>query len=292
MSAEQQNKLRLIASMVIFGTIGLVRRWIPCSSGVIALMRAAIGFLFLYALALLRRERFNWPAVKKNAGWLCLSGALLGFNWIALFEAYRYTTVSVATICYYMAPVMVILASPMVFHERLGLKQGVCAAVAVIGMVLVSGVIETGVSGLTGVLLGLAAAVMYAAIMMSNKQICGLSANERTIVQLGIAAVCMVPYVLLAEDPSPLLHPTGLVVVSLLVAGVLHTGVAYMLYFGSIHALKAQTAALYSYIDPVLSVLLSVLVLHEGVTAPAAIGIVLVLGATIVSEWQPRKKAA
>lgn len=181
-----RNKLNLILSMVIFGTIGLVRRGIPYPSGVIALVRAVVGLAFLCALGLLRHTKPDWKALRANAVPLVLSGVLLGFNWICLFEAYKYTAVSVATMCYYMAPVIVIVASPVIFRERLGLRQGLCAAVAVLGMLLVSGMADgdaagSGTEPVRGVLFGLAAAVMYAAIIMLNKKIRGVSGNDRTV---------------------------------------------------------------------------------------------------------------
>lgn len=278
--------------MVIFGTIGLVRRFIPCSSGVVAFVRGLTGALFLFGLHVLKKERFSRDALRKNGVRLCASGVLLGANWILLFEAYRYTTVSVATICYYMAPVFVILVSPWLFKEKITLKKGVCACVAVAGMVLVSGILETGLTGSAGVLFGLGAAVLYAAIVVINKKMDGLPANDRTIFQLGVAAVTLLPYVLCTEDfASFAISPFALAM--LLVAGVLHTGVAYALYFGSLPAVPAQTAALFSYVDPVVAVLLSALVLKEALSALAAVGVVMVLCSAMLSElaFAPRSRA-
>lgn len=285
------DRLKLILSMVIFGTIGLVRKLIPYPSGVIALVRGAVGAAFLLALMLLKREKLSCKALKRNLPKLLASGVLLGFNWICLFEAYRYTSVSVATICYYMAPVIVILVSPLILREKLTVKKGVCAAVAVAGMVLVSGVLETGVAGIAGVLLGLAAAVMYAAIILLNKFITELTANERTLFQLAICAVAMLPYVLLTEDLGAL-ESSVAVLALLAVAGIVHTGIAYALYFGSIRGIPAQTVALFSYIDPVVAVILSMAVLREGMSVLAMAGVVLVIGATVVSELQPGETPA
>lgn len=281
-------RLRLITSMVIFGTIGILRNYIPYPSSVIAMVRGLIGALFLVAVLVLRREKFSMAGLKKNLPILLVSGVLLGTNWIFLFEAYRYTSVSVATMCYYMAPVFMILVSPVVLREKLTAKKGICALIAVGGMVLVSGILETGISGLVGVLLGLAAAVMYAAIVMLNKFIRDLTANERTIIQLCVSTIALLPYVLLTEDAGAL--PMNAAVLGLLLtAGIVHTGIAYSLYFGSMAQLPAQTVALLSYLDPIVAVILSVLVLREHMSIAALIGVVLVLGSTMVSELEPKK---
>ncbi len=280
----EKDKAQLVTAMTIFGTIGLVRRFIPYSSGLVAFARAFIGVLFLLAFRFLKKESLPVKDVKDNLLLLCLSGVALGINWILLFEAYRFTSISVATICYYMAPVIVILVSPLLFNEKITLQKGICACIAVLGMVFVSGVIETGFTGLTGVFFGLGAAVMYAAVIVLNKKIDGISSNDRTVIQLGISAISLFPYILLTEDFAHF-EFEWFAVFMLLIAGVIHTGIAYALYFGSIRTVPAQTVALFSYIDPIVAVLLSAFVLKEGLSVMAALGVVMVMVAAIASEF-------
>lgn len=282
------DKWKLLTAMTVFGTIGVIRRYIPYPSSVIALVRGIVGAVFLLGILALKKEKMDRKALKKNLPLLCVSGICLGMNWMVLFEAYNYTSVAVATMCYYMAPVIMILASPFLFHEKITKKKGICAAAAVFGMVLVSGILETEVSGVKGILLGFLAAVLYAGVVLMNKFIRDISAKDRTVFQLGMAAVSMFPYVLLKENLTQL--DTGVrVIVLLLVVGIVHTGISYALYFDSVKDLSAQTVALFSYIDPIVAVILSVVVLKEKMTVLAFAGVILVIGATIVSEL-PEKK--
>lgn len=281
-----------VLSMVIFGTIGIFRRYIPLPSGLIAFSRGLIGMLFLLAFVALRRIRLSKENIRNNGGMLLLSGVCLGFNWILLFEAYRYTSVAVATLCYYMAPILVVLVSPLLFGEALGGRKIFCVLVALCGMVLVSGVVDAGISGTgnsKGILLGLGAAVLYASVVLMNKKITGISAYEKTIVQLGTAAAVILPYTLLTETVEPGAWSVG-AILCLVLVGVVHTGVAYALYFGAVTNMKAQTAALFSYLDPVVAILLSVLLLGEKMTLAVGIGAVLVLGAALLCEMEPQKK--
>lgn len=279
-----KNRLLLIVSMAIFSTIGLLRKYIALPSGAVALCRAWIGAAFLLLLLLIKKQKPDFSALRKNAWLLLLSGAALGFNWIALFESYNHTSVATATLCYYMAPILVILVSPILFRERLTGKKIVCVAAAFVGIVLVSGVIETGFAGLQqmrGILFGLAAATLYAAVIILNKKIKDLPNLDRTLCQLLIAGIAMLPYAFLAETP---VNPTGIEIGLLVIAGIVHTGIAYALYFGSISALPAQTGALYSYLDPILAILLSAVFLRETLDINSIIGAILVLGAAIMSE--------
>ncbi len=287
MKNDRRSTMMIVLSMVIFGTIGIFRRYIPFPSGLIAMARGLIGMLFLLVYTRLRGIRLSNAAICKGGWKLLLSGVCLGFNWILLFEAYRYTSVAIATLCYYMAPILIILVSPLLFQERLTGWKILCVAVALVGMVLVSGITEASetqeTSRLIGILLGLGAAVLYASVVLLNKAMPQVEAYPKTIVQLGTAAVTLLPYTLLTET-VPAEAVSWLSVVMLLIVGIIHTGVAYALYFGSVTNLKAQTAALLSYLDPVVAILLSALLLGETLSVPGMIGALMVLGAAVLSE--------
>ena len=291
MNKVRTEKLKLIISMCIFGTIGIFVRNIPLPSSIIAFARGLVGMLFLLAVVLVKKSPISIEDIKKNLLWLIVSGAFLGMNWILLFESYRFTSVATATLCYYLAPIIVILVSPLLLKEKLTLRKVVCTVVALAGMVLVSGVLQNGMpktEELKGILFGLGAAVLYAGIMIINKRIQGISAYDKTIVQLGISAVVILPYCLLTEEVTALTF-SGKVLFMLLLVGILHTGITYFLYFGAMGQLNAQTVAIISYIDPVVAVLISVFVLREGMDVGGLIGAVLILGAALASELEPGK---
>ena len=283
------SKINLALSMVIFGTIGIFRNYIPLPSSLIAMLRGFIGMLFLAVLILCKRQKINLEAIKKNLILLIFSGAFIGLNWILLFEAYRYTTVATATLCYYMAPVFVIIASPILLKEKLTAKKIICTLSAVMGMIIISGVFSGGNGNPTGIFLGLGAALLYAAVVILNKFIKGTSDYERTLFQLGIAATAVLPYVLISEDISSI--SINITVATLiLVVGIIHTGIAYSLYFGSFEKINAQTAAICSYIDPVVALILSALILKESFTWSHFLGSLLILGAMIIMEISPKRK--
>lgn len=285
--------MKLALAMLIFGSIGVFRRYIPLSSAWMACVRGVIGTLFLVGIVMLSKKRVDQKAVRKNLLPLLISGAAIGVNWILLFEAYRYTTVAVATLCYYMAPVLVILLAPVLLKEKMTVKKSVCAAVAVLGMLFVSGIFEGGAtaggSG-TGILFGLGAAMFYAMAMLTNKFLKDISAYDKTIVQLGTAAVVVAPYALLTGGVQEFSVLTMPQILLLLAVGIVHTGVAYWLYFGSMDSLSGQTVAVYSYIDPAFAVVLSVLVLKEETGVLGIVGAILILGSTLFSEWNGTKK--
>lgn len=287
--SEKSSRFVMILSMVIFGTIGILRRYIPYSSSLVAMVRGIIGSIFLLLVILLSKKSFDKSAIRSNLLLLIFSGAAIGFNWIFLFESYNFTTVATATLCYYLAPIIVILLSPVVLKEKLTLKKILCTAAALVGMVLVSGVLENGASAngsenhMMGVIYGLLAALLYASVILMNKKMKPIRAYDKTILQLSIAAVTLIPYVLLTEDLSSITFDP-IPVLLLVIAGIVHTGIAYAMYFSSMSSLRSHTIALLSYIDPILAVVLSMFILKEPMTISAAIGSVLILGASFISE--------
>lgn len=271
----------MIASMIIFGTIGIFVEYIAMPSGVIAAFRGIVGMLVLLVTMAVRKKAPDKAAIKRKLPIILLSGAAIGFNWILLFEAYRHTGVPVATVCYYMAPIIVIAFSPLFFKEKLGLKKIICVAVALVGAVAVSGVLQADTSKLTGILLGLGAAVLYASVVIMNKFLADVPALERTTLQLGAAGFTVLPYALLTMGDLSF-NPLSLGL--LLVVGVFHTGFAYTMYFGAVGKLKGQTVAILSYIDPASAILLSALFLSQTPSALEALGAVLIIGAAFVGE--------
>lgn len=290
-NSDAQAKLTLAAAMVIFGTLGLLRRLIDVPSAAIACCRGLLGCVFLLLMQCLRGRKPDWAALRPKLLLLLLSGGMIGFNWMLLFEAYRYTTVAAATLCYYMAPILLIAVSPFLFGEKMTGGKIVCVALAVGGMVLVSGVLDgealpagTGM----GIALGLGAAVLYASVMVITKKLSALNAFDMTIVQLGAAGAVMLPYLLFTGELASVQLETRSVLL-LLVVSIVHTGLPYAMYFGAMGRLPAQTVALMSYLDPITALLLSAFVLHEKLSVFGIIGAVLVLGATVLSDLLDRR---
>lgn len=279
-----KSYIALIGSMLIFGTLGVVRRYVPLSSAMLALCRGVLGSVFLLVFVLVRGGKPKLPE-RKATLWLVLTGAVMGLNWMLLFEAYNYTTVAAATMCYYMQPTIVILLSPIVFRERLGAKRLACAFAAIVGMLFVSGVLSGGAGQvhIGGILFGLGAAAFYATVIILNKKIVVGDIYAKTIIQLAGAALVMIPYVLLTEG-VPDLSMSAAGVGTVLLVGIVHTGITYALYFGSMQRLRAQTVAVLSYIDPVFALFLSAAVLHESLTPLGIVGAVLIIGSAIISE--------
>ena len=288
---KQENRARWmqIAAMAIFGTLGPFVRNIPVSSGELALYRAILAAGLIGAFLLVTGQKIPFAAIKKEVPLLLGSGMAMGINWILLFEAYKYTTVSVATLSYYFAPVIVTAVCPILFREKLTGRQILCFVMSTVGLVLITGIGGlTGGRDLIGILFGLGAAVFYATVVLMNKYIKNVEGIHRTFLQFLAAIVILVPYVALSGGVT-LGGMNAVGWVNLLIVGLVHTGVTYCLYFSSLKELPGQKAAILSYIDPLVAVLVSVTVLGESLTLWQAVGGLLILGFTLWNELTPKQ---
>ena len=275
--------------MFIFGTLAPFVRNISVSSGELALYRAVLAALLVGGFLLVTRQKLSIKSIKKELLLLLLSGAAMGINWIFLFEAYKYTTVSVATLSYYFAPVIVMLVCPLLFKEKLTPKQIICFAMSTAGLVLITGAAGGGARDLLGIAFGLGAAVFYATVMLLNKFIMGIAGLHRTFIQFLSAIVVLVPYVALTSGFTLAnLNANGFG--NLLIVGLVHTGITYCMYFTALKELPGQKVAILSYIDPLVAVLVSIIWLGEGIKLPQIIGGILILGFTLWSEIPTLKK--
>lgn len=281
-----RERLKYITAVVLYGTIGMFLRFVSLPSEVVAMARGLLGSAFVYLYLRLRGDRPDWAAIRRNLRLLLLSGFMLGLNWIFLFAAYETTTVAVASLCNYMAPLIVILAAPLVLRERLNKKKLPCVAVALLGIVLVSGVADGGLGNPAGVALGLTAAGCFVCIVLCNRKLRYIRAMDRALVQLAVSALTILPYALVHNWGTALQADLRSLLVVLML-GLVHTGAAYCFYFSGMASLSVQTVAVLGYLEPVVSVLCSALFLREPMTPAGWVGSALIVGAAVVSELIP-----
>ena len=288
---NNRARLSIIAAMAIWGTIGLFVRAISVSSAELALYRAVIAAILLSGYFFISKTRIDLKKIGKELPLLLLSGMAMGVNWILLFEAYKYTTVSVATLSYYFAPVIVTVVCPILFKEKMGKLQWLCFGMSTLGLALITGLgdLSAGSSHLVGIAFGLGAAVLYASVMLLNKCIKGVTGLQRTYLQFLAAMVILLPYVL-CTGGFTLSTLDGMGWVNLLIVGCVHTCLAYCLYFPSLKELPGQETAILSYIDPLLACVLSVALLGENMTPVQLLGGASILGFTLLNELHTAKK--
>lgn len=290
MNTTKRARLSLILSMAAFGTLAPFVRNIAVTSGELALYRAILAAILIGTFLILTKQTIPFRSLGKELYLLLFSGFAMGFNWILLFEAYKYTTVAISTLSYYFAPVIVTVVCPFLFKEKMTRKQILCFVMSTLGLALVVGITDLGSGGndAVGVAFGLGAAVLYATVILLNKFIKGVTGIHRTFLQFLAAIAVLTPYVLLTGGMH-LGNLNGTGWVCLLVVGLVHTGITYCMYFSSLKELPGQEAAILSYVDPLVAVVIGVLLLKEPLNWQQLLGGTLILGFTLWNELDTGK---
>ena len=273
-----------ILAMLIFGTNGYLVAHLSLQGSQIVLVRTLVGGLLLTAIVLLRGG-FDREAVRAEWRDLLFGGVALGLNWVALFTAYRLLNVSLATLIYYAGPMLVLLFSPLLFGESLTPQKIAAVAIVAAGLFCITGSITSAGMSLTGLLAAVLSALFYASLIIFNKRIVKTGGMQIAALELDVAFVVVLIYVLLtAGIPRPLKAD----IPYLLVLGLVNTGIAYMLYFTGLQKLPGQSVALISYVDPVSALVFSALLLHETMTPLQVLGAVLIIGGALLGELRRR----
>lgn len=292
---KKKSYIKLILAMIIWGTLGPLVKQIPLASGEIVMARVILGLITLGIIYVASHggseiSYMNRSVMHRDIAILAVSGAVMGFNWVFLFEAYKYTTVSMATVAYYCAPVIIIAVSPIVLKEKLTAVRIAGIASATVGMFMITGSISGGIQPLKGICFGLLAALFYACVTLLNKQLKGtFTGIQITMIQLFAAGIVVMPYAI-ANHYGNWIIPTGWGLVCLIIVGVVHTGIVLHLYFSSMQVLSGQSVAMCSYIDPVSSLIIAAVFLGERMTLVQIVGALLIIGGAAFGELYIKKE--
>ena len=290
MTSHSRSLALFLVAILIFGTNGVMVHMAGLPSSVIASVRGIIGALTLAAWARMRGDALSLAGIPRSQLLrIAVSGACIGFNWVLIFEAFRISSVAVSTVVYYIAPALVVLLAPLVLHERFSGMRLVCVLVSFAGLGLIVGL--DGSASHAGILLALGAACLYASVIMLNTTFAEVDYRVRTVIQIGAAGIITLPYAL-ATDAFAAVDLTPRSIAFLLVLGIVYTGIAYACYFAAFSGLDAQEVSVLSYIDPVIAVVCSALMLGEPIAPATIAGAILIIGSSIVSELVASRAAS
>jgi len=283
------GKTKMILAMIIFGTIGIFSNQIALPSPVIASITALIATAFLAIILGFYPNRSNVSSLRKNIVPILLSGIALGFNWVFLFEAHKYTTIPVATACYNLAPVFVLIFAPIVLRDRPSIVHIACTLGALAGAILISGILGHEGVYTKGAVFAIIAAALYGTVMILSKKISGISSLDNTFYQMAVASVVMIAYTVLTVDLNTV-KISGNTGWMLLVLSIVHTGIAYALAFSAAKRITAQSWGILSYIAPTTAIIASAIVLNQRLNTVEILGIVMIFGFVFINTFVKSKR--
>lgn len=276
------NRIKLVLVMIIWGSLGVFTRTIPLSALSLAFLRALIALPVLYVVMKMKKaDKVKWPLLIPYI----ISGVLLGFGWLTLFYGFKHTSISSAVMIYNMCPVYIMILAPLVLKEIISKIQIAVIVVSFLGLFLIVGQNLSDGYGYMGLALSAVSGMLYATIVLINRRIKVRVDNQTaTFVQIFAAMIVLLPFVLINGDILTVVRLDAMAAAYTILLGILHTGIAYTLFFSLYAHMKSVEIVSYSYLEPLFGILFSVIFVGETLTYPQIIGGILILGSTYIGE--------
>ncbi|PAJ77965.1 DMT family transporter [Burkholderia ubonensis] len=272
----RRGAAEMVVAMLMSGTIG----WLVMSSrqplANVVFFRCVFGgatlALVCAALGFLRRSLFSW----RMLGLAALGSVAIVANWLLLFAAYSRASISMATAVYNTQPFMLVALGALVFRERITTSTLAWLLLAFVGLVCVvrvePAVLAVPGEYLEGVALALGAAFLYAVSSIIAKHLKGTPPHLIALLQVGLGVVMLAPFTrfdTLPATPSQWLD--------LVVLGIVHTGVMYVLLYGAIQKLPTAMTGALSFVYPVVAIAVDRVAFGQTLAWTQVLGALLIL---------------
>ncbi len=285
---DKKAFIKYISALLLFGLNGIVASHIPLNSYEIVFLRTLIGSILLIILFLIGKGKFHIKTYKKDTAFIILSGIAMRTSWMFLYEPYQQIGVSLSSLLYYCGPVIVMILSPIIFHEKLTAPKLLGFAIVLIGIFLVNGNEVGNSSNTWGLFCGAMSAVMYFFMVTLNKQSKNISGMENSVIQLVVSFLTVAIFTVIKQ--GFIINVPVTAWVWILILGIVNTGIGCYLYFSPLAKLPVQTVAVCGYLEPLSAVVFAALLLGEKMTVIQIVGAVFIIGGAMIGELIKPKK--
>ncbi|HJJ48737.1 MAG TPA: DMT family transporter [Methanocorpusculum sp.] len=285
--------LLLTISVLITGANGIIASNTSETSSHIVFLRTLIASIFMLALFLLTRHKFTFYKSPRDFIFIAASGLSMGVSWLFLYEAYLEIGVSLATLLFYIGPIIIMVLSPFLFKEKHTVQKLIGFSMVLIGVLLVNGIAVSNGAVPYGIFCGAMSAVFYSCLMIFSKKVTVMKGIENPLFQFIFSFIAVAIYVGLSGGYGFVLNVSAHDWMLLAILGIVNTGFASTLYFTSVPHVKAQTLAVISYLELLSAVIYSAIFLNENLAPLQILGAALIIcGALIAELWHAKKTGA
>lgn len=246
-------------------------------------LRFFIAAMFMFGVMAVKKMKM--PSAKEIIACLLLGSLGYAGQSFCYFTALNYVSSSVVVLLLYTYPALVMISSILLFKEKVVLQKVVALILALAGAFVIIGA-EFDANPI-GIILSALTSVFYATYVMVSSKVVreDTCVQSSAFVMLGAAIVYGVMNIF--DGFHPPVQAEGYAAVALVV--FVSTVVAFWAFFAGMERTGATTASLVSTVEPVVTVLASVIILSEPFTMNVLVGGGLVVLALIVTALPGRK---
>jgi drug/metabolite transporter (DMT)-like permease len=286
MNMSQKAYLELISGSILFGMVGIFLTNIHgMSTGSIIFYKHFAGIIFLFSYFLMTgRTTLLRPAKRKT--YLLLLGLFNTFTIFAYFICIRYTTLSVAILLLYTAPMYVTLLSPVFLKEKVRVLGIVALLFSLAGIIFI--VDPTGIASqvnlegknVIGIMAGIISGICFAGVIITVRYLKDDYTGPAQLFWSTFIGILMLAPAAL-DITIPLLTEN---IVMIVLFAFVNTAVASILYINGLAKLPAQTSSIIALMEPVSVIFFDHVLLHTPVFFNTMAGcLFILLGAALAS---------
>jgi len=261
----------------------------------VAFYRAILASLTLISLS---SRKLNEVKLKKTDIKRIVPLSLCGVVvfWTLLNFGITYSTPIKASFLVCTYPLFVVLMAPMVVHEKLNLRQALGVCLGLIGAYLIIGggqlIAVFDPQTILGDFILLLASISWAFYTLLTKRLF-LNANLTTeYVTTNIFTFAVAPLLVLSiifSGPLKIVQASLTSIVCVVWIGIMGSAIAFLSFNKGLNVLKASTSVTGLLIVPVVSTILSYILLREEITTYTTLGGFLVLLGILIAQLPARK---
>ncbi len=237
--------LQVVLVTFLWASVLLISEEVSLPSTVFVFYRTLFSLLIIVPIAFIKGE-LEKPRISH-----IISGVFLALNWLFLFMAVPLVGPSTADFIYYTAPIISLILSK-ILGEEIPISSWIAATISFTGVGMI---FSFSMSNPIGMLYAFLGALFYGSFVVMGKMIKS-SPTSITLYQMIISTIIMFPFTLRYHDPISAKN-----FMLLLIAGVLNTGIALVLWWDALKKLGVKTASVLSYMDPMFALILSIFLL-------------------------------
>lgn len=274
--------IQLTFAMIIWGTLGIFALWSNLSATELAFYRCLIGSIIL-GIYCWNKKYFQHDSIYgKNIFYSLTSGIFIVLNWIFLFKSFQMASITIGNVSYYLQPVFLVILGILFFQESVRITQWVYIILTMVGVMLTSnlheGMMELNQHTIVGIGYAVGAGFLYAFATILVKFVKNMPTALITLIQLSAGCVILIPMVSLSD----ILLINNQSLCNIMIIGIVHTALAYILYYQALNQINLTLVAVLSYIDPIIAIITDVLFCHRSLNGLQTLGIVL----TFIGSYQ------
>lgn len=270
--------LYIVIAMIMWSFLGIIIKSTVIDVDELILFSAAISSFILLSYILLNNYRMLLinSSLLISIYFISIIGLI---NTFTFFYAYKHTTVALAVLTHYTAPFFVVILAAIFLKEKITLMIVLSIISAALGMYLILDLsieeilrqVSARDSHTIGILSGLLSGFFYAVLIILFKKLLNkIDVLPLTAIQNSFVAITLIPFFDMPTNIASILP-------SILMLGIVQSTIAPLIYLKGIKQVRANTAAILGYIEPLSAIMLGIVFLGESLEPITIVGGLLIL---------------